>query len=83
MKQFQHERGGYLAGCGKALARPVFSAQKDRRKRHLNGEKTLGYRWETFTIGENEVKEHIEEMVFDFMDKQDLNELILDNVTGQ
>jgi hypothetical protein len=52
--------------CGKTFSKPVFAARKIRRRRRLTGEKTLG------------VKSQIEEMVFGFMDEQDLDELILD-----
>jgi hypothetical protein len=73
----------FLAGCGQTLSKPVFSVRKVRRKRRLNGEKTLGYRYETFPIDEDSVKKQIEEMVFDFMDEEDLDELILDNASCQ
>ena len=61
----------------------MFSARKVRRKRHLNGAKTLGYRYETFTIDAADVKKQIQEEVFGFMDRHGLDELILDNASCQ
>jgi hypothetical protein len=57
--------------CGQTLSKLVFSARKVRRKRCLNGEKTLGYRYETFAIDEDGVKKQIEEIAFDFMAEED------------
>ena len=73
----------FLAGCGQGLSKPVFSARKVQRKRHLNGAKTLGYRYETFTIDAAGVKKQIQEEVFGFMDRHGLDELILDNASCQ
>jgi hypothetical protein len=58
------------------LSQNCVRCSKDRRKRRA---KALGSRWETFTIDEAGVKQQIVEVVFDFVDDHDLDELILDN----
>jgi hypothetical protein len=49
---------------------------------HLNGAKTLGYRYETFTINEDGVKSQHQEEVFGFVENPGF-EVILDNASCQ
>ena len=49
----------------------------------MSGKETLGYMWETLTVKEKDVKVQIEEEVFGFIDKNGLDELILDNASCQ
>jgi hypothetical protein len=66
----------FLAGCGQTLSQPVFQPERfETAKTRISHE--------TFTIDEDSVKKQIEEMVFEFMDEEDLDELILDNASCQ
>ena len=72
-----------VAVCSDAISAPVFAVNKVRRKRARSGETTRGYRYETYTIDEQQMRQDITEHVFPFMEEHGLTELILDNASCQ
>lgn len=72
-----------VAGCSKGVSKGLFAAQKVRSKKRKRGQANPGYRWETYTVNTEEMKEQLEELVFPFMEENDLDECILDNASCQ
>lgn len=73
----------YLGACVTGVSPPVCAVRKRRRKKRRQGERTLGYMWETQRVRECDVRRDLNNVMFPWFRTQGVKILLLDNASVQ